>query len=436
MLSKSNLVVTGLIVLLAGSWIVNGDTAAVAGQKNGALSDLQSIDLNRAIEIARNHNPRLQATREGIKVAEGERTEAGLWENPELVIYSEEIPVDDGGFSAAKNMVGISQTIPFPGKKSLDRKASDLGVEQSLNEYLATELEVILDVKIAYYRVLASQHIVEILEELSSLSQSLATMAAKRLNAGEAPAQEMLRAEIEWQRAGTETEKSRGELADAKQRLASILGHPELQHVVLVGELSSMSDDVNSEHTHEEILQQHPKMKQAQFAVLEAEAVYNRAKKDSLPDITIEAAIGSRDSDTEGNEKLAELSVSFPLPLIDRGQGTKRVTMGRLGVAQAKLAATEQELTEQFRNTMTQLQTAKKRVGTYRDGILPKIDKALSLMQSGFQEGKFNFIDLLDTQRTVAETRLDYWEALFELNAAEATLDSLLAHEHLNQKEE
>ena len=94
MLSKSNLVVTGLIVLLAGSWIVNGDTAAVAGQKNGALSDLQSIDLNRAIEIARNHNPRLVATREGIKVAEGERTEAGLWENPELVIYSEEIPVD------------------------------------------------------------------------------------------------------------------------------------------------------------------------------------------------------------------------------------------------------------------------------------------------------------------------------------------------------
>ena len=435
MLSKSNLVVTGLIVLLAGSWIANGDTADVVGQKNDALSDLQSIDLNQAMEIARTHNPRLLSARENIKVTEGERIEAGLWENPELVIYSEEIPVDDGGFSAAKNMVGLSQTIPFPGKKSLDRKASDLSVEQSLNEYLATELEVILDVKIAFYRVLASQRIVEILEELSSLSQSLATTASKRLNAGEAPAQELLRAEIEWQRAETETDKSRSELAEARQKLASALGNSELQHVVLVGELSPISGDVYNEHTHKDILQQHPSVKQAQLAVQEAEAVSNRAKKESLPDITIEAAIGSRDSEVEGSENLAEISVSFPLPLLDRGQGKKQITNGKLAGAQANLLATELELFEQFESAMSRYLTAIKRVSTYRDGILPKTDEALSLMQRGFQEGKFSFIDLLDTQRTVAETRLDYQEALFELNVADATLESMLAHDTMNKEE-
>jgi cobalt-zinc-cadmium efflux system outer membrane protein len=337
-----------------------------------------------------------------------------------------------GGISSAKNMVGVSQTVPFPGKKSLDRKAADLAIEQSRRAYQTTEIEVIRDVKVAFCRVLSFHRRVEIVEELTALSQSLVTTADKRVKAGEAPAQELLRAEIEWQRASTEAERFRGELAEARQELAAILGRPDLKHAPLSGELSGQSADMPSSHAHRDALHLHPQMKQAHLAVEEAEATLDRARKEPLPDITLEVAFGSRDSELEGSENLAELSVSLPIPLIDRGQGSRRTSRGNLEAARARLAETEQELFRQHGSALTRLETASKRVDSYRDGILPKTDKALSLMQRGFQEGKFNFIDLLDTQRTVAETRLDYQEALFELNAAEATLDSLLAHEHMN----
>lgn len=417
---------------------VAGDNAA-SDQPIGHGADQEQeapvLDLHEAIRIAKAYNPHLRAARANIEASEGERIDAGLWDNPEFEVQSEEIPLDSVGFSAAKNTVGLAQTFPFPGKKSLDRKAADLGIQQRRNEYEAKELEVIRDVTTAFYRVLASQRSMEILEELSSLSQSLATSAEKRLKAGEAPAQELLRAQIEWQRATTALERSSGELDEARQRLAAIIGRRDLKHAALSEDQSAERDDALFGHQHHDALQHHPLMRQAQLAVREAEAIHDRAKKEPLPDVTVGAAFGSRESESEGRDNLAELSISFPLPLIDRGQGQKRTSKGKLEAALAQLEATEQELIEQLGSATTRFLTAAKRVGAYRDGMLPNVDKALSLMQRGFQEGKFSFIDVLDTQRTAAETRLDYQEALFELNAAEATLDSLLAHHQMEIKE-
>ena len=54
-------------------------------------------------------------------------------------------------------------------------------------------------------------------------------------------------------------------------------------------------------------------------------------------------------------------------------------------------------------------------------------EKALELVRGGFEQGKFGFIDLLDTQRTTAEARLAYQQKLLELNIAQAELEALLA---------
>ena len=71
--------------------------------------------------------------------------------------------------------------------------------------------------------------------------------------------------------------------------------------------------------------------------------------------------------------------------------------------------------------------TAVEQVASYRERILPKADEALRLVQAGFEQGKFGFIDLLDTQRTTAEARLAYQQKLLELSVAQAELESLAA---------
>ena len=49
-------------------------------------------------------------------------------------------------------------------------------------------------------------------------------------------------------------------------------------------------------------------------------------------------------------------------------------------------------------------------------------------MRTGFDAGKFGFLDLVDTQRTLTEARLAYWDKLLELNLALAELEALAGH--------
>jgi hypothetical protein len=51
----------------------------------------------------------------------------------------------------------------------------------------------------------------------------------------------------------------------------------------------------------------------------------------------------------------------------------------------------------------------------------------LRLVQTGFEQGKFGFIDFLDTLRTTAEVRLAYQQKLLELNIAQAQFEALAA---------
>ncbi len=94
--------------------------------------------------------------------------------------------------------------------------------------------------------------------------------------------------------------------------------------------------------------------------------------------------------------------------------------------AEAELHVVQQQLQREWANTQKRYRTAGEQVANYRQRILPKAEQALRLVQTGFEEGKFNFIDLVDTQRTTAEARLAYQKKLLELNVAQAELESLV----------
>ena len=122
-----------------------------------------------------------------------------------------------------------------------------------------------------------------------------------------------------------------------------------------------------------------------------------------------------------------QFSLSVPVPLIDRSKGKRMETQANVAGATAELAATEQRLLREWGTASQRMRTAAEQAASYRERILPKAKEALRLVRRGFEEGKFGFIDLLDTQRTAAEARLAYEQKLLELNVAQADVEALLA---------
>ena len=79
-----------------------------------------ALSLDQAIRLALNHNPQLQASEARKAAAVGRSLQARAWPNPELELTTDDLPTRRGGFSQAKNMAGITQVVPFPGKKTAD----------------------------------------------------------------------------------------------------------------------------------------------------------------------------------------------------------------------------------------------------------------------------------------------------------------------------
>ncbi len=197
-----------------------------------------------------------------------------------------------------------------------------------------------------------------------------------------------------------------------------------MHEITLSGALIEVPDDTLLDHGPDEWLEQHPSTVAARTARDRTELELKRARLEPYPDVTFGVS-GGREGPPDTS--ILEFRVGLPLPIIDRSKGRKREAQANLGVAQAELTAIEQRLLRDWGLATKRFSTAAEQVATYRDRILPKASSALRLIQTGFQEGRFGFIDLLDIQRTTAEARLAYQQKLLELNVAQVELQALVA---------
>ncbi len=150
-----------------------------------------------------------------------------------------------------------------------------------------------------------------------------------------------------------------------------------------------------------------------------------RANLEPYPDVNVGVA-GGREEGPE-RSSIVQLRVSLPMPIIDRSKGKKDEARANINIAEAEQAAIEQRLLRDWGTGHQRVKVAAEQVANYRERILPKANEALRLVQTGFEQGKFGFIDLLDTQRTAAEARLAYQQKLLELNVAQAELEAVVA---------
>jgi outer membrane protein TolC len=167
----------------------------------------------------------------------------------------------------------------------------------------------------------------------------------------------------------------------------------------------------------------HASVAAAQAALEQATLEHRRARLEPYPDLRVGVA-GGRLGDT--GDSIVEFRIILPLPLIDRAKGRRQESRANAAVARAEMDVVHQQLLRRRADTVQRYRTAIEQVTRYREQILPKAAEALRLVQTGFEQGKFTFIDWVDTQRTVAEARLAYQQRLLEMNVAQAELEAFV----------
>ena len=118
--------------------------------------------------------------------------------------------------------------------------------------------------------------------------------------------------------------------------------------------------------------------------------------------------------------------LSFPLPLFDRNQEAIREAQYNLARAFEERKSAEVVVRTALAATYQALSAAWATAIALKNDVLPGAQSAFDAVTEGYRIGKFDFLEVLDAQRTFFEVRGSYIDALAEYHRAVADVERLI----------
>ncbi|MCY1397024.1 Cobalt-zinc-cadmium resistance protein CzcC [compost metagenome] len=367
------------------------------------------LTLDDALRTALANNPELAAVQWGIGIAGGERQQAGLVPNPELSWQTE-----DTRRNTRTTSVSISQALELGGKRGARVELAQLG-EDVAQVALERQRNVLrADVIAAFNGAARAQERLQLVEQSQALAERGMNIAQGRIKAGKAAPFEATRAQVQLSEVRLELNRARASMADAYQQLAVVTGAPSAQFARVDANASSPVRIPEATYLFARIADT-ADLRLAQLQIEQTEASLGLEKTQRIPDLTL--SLGSQ-YDAAERERVNLVGVSMPIPLFNRNQGNILAAARRTDQARDLRNAAELRLRTDIRQALAQWTTARAEVTSFNQVILPAAQSSVDSASRGFEAGKFNFLDVLDAQRTLINARTQYLQAQAQVTDA------------------
>ncbi len=379
------------------------------------------ITLEEAINLALKFSPAVKSSKAGVTAARGLERQAGYWSNPELEIEAENISGTGpySGSDSAEYTYSLSKSLDISGKRSARKNAATQAKKAADSNFTTAKFKIMRNIHVAYASVLAEAEALKLAKEQELLAKQILRTVSKRVNAARESEIQKIKATVAYESAVIATSQEKQQFNSAKQNLAKLLGKDSL--------------DVSLDHSHffalvspdpittyQTKLSDSPILKRFYYLSKEKEFAFDLEKSQKILDPTVKIGIREfRDSD----EQALVAGLSIPFPIFNWNQGNVSHAKAKLSQARseelkAKLSL-EQSLIEEWRNWQISYQTADK----LRNKILPTAKKAFRVAKSGYEKGKFPYLEVLDAQRTLFDARAKYHTALKQYHIARANIE-------------
>ncbi|MBV6664736.1 TolC family protein [Pseudomonas yamanorum] len=369
----------------------------------------QTLTLESALQTAFANNPDMAAAQWEIDIAQGGRQQAGLIPNPVASWDAE-----DTRRNSRTTTVKLSQTLELGGKRGarIDvatraQEAAALTLEQRRNGLRA-------DVIDGYYGALRAQERLDLAQRSLALAERGLVVANGRVTAGKSSPVEATRAQVQLSEIRLEFNRAQMGLTDAYRRLAASTGAASTDFQAVAPQAQA-APALPSTSQLLARLEQTVELRLAELQIVQGEAALGLEKAQRIPDLDV--SIGSQ-YDASVRERVNVVGVSMPIPLFNRNQGNVLAASRRADQARDLRNAAELRLRTETRQALDLWQTANTEVRSFNQQILPAAQSAVDSATRGFEMGKFNFLDVLDAQRTLIAARTQYLAATAQATEA------------------
>ncbi len=375
---------------------------------------VENLTLEQALEMAERRQPQLAEARALVEAAAGRAKQAGAFPNPEAIVGAQQIPFSSDSSNQREYIAGIAQPIPLGGRLGKAREAELLDREVRVRGLEATRRGLRKKIHSAFATALYQEKAFQTQSQIAQSVEKVAAMTKARVDAGDAVPEELARVEMEFARAKVEVQRSQSMREQAMLVLAVAIGDSRLSVKSLAGSLDTAFEIPTLESLAANLSAQ-PEFALADASLRANNARIDLAKAERIPDVKVEALYHRLEATKENT---FDIGLSIPLPLFNRNQGNVLAASRRADQARDLRNAAELRLRTETRQALDLWQTANTEVRSFNQQILPAAQSAVDSATRGFEMGKFNFLDVLDAQRTLIAARTQYLAATAQATEA------------------
>ncbi|NIW24346.1 MAG: TolC family protein, partial [Gammaproteobacteria bacterium] len=387
-------------------------------------------------------NPRLAAAREHAAALETVPSQAGALPDPMVGVNLMSLPTDTFDFDQepmTQLQLSFSQAIPYPGKRALMEAAALHEASAGVARADEVRLTLVADVRTVWWQVFRLDRALEIVAQNRALMRDFVEIAQTKYRVGDGLQQDVLLAQLEQSRLLDRELRLDGMRATTAARLNALLDRDSFASVVLperppteaLPDLPSVGDLL------EEAIQQRPAMAAQSALVDAARARVDLSHRDKRPNFVVGAGYGYR----QGYDVMrgvnrpdflsVMLGVSVPLYAASKQDRAIDQRSRELSQRQFTLADTARDIQASISALRADYEAAREQVALFETAIIPQAQQTVASMLAGYQVNEVDFLNVINSQITLYNSQISYWDALSGAKAALARLAAAAGRETL-----
>ncbi|QXE92672.1 TolC family protein [Geomonas subterranea] len=394
-------------------------------------SETRFEELAPLIERAVAENPELKASRARWQMFLEKIPQAKALEDPMLMLKLDNLlvrdPLSTGGRDpATAKIIGISQQIPFWGKRDLREEVARSEAQTYKWGVEERKLQLVRLVKQAYYQIYSVDRALEVVEKNIKMLADLSVVAETKYSVGQGVQQDIYKSYIEKSKMLEAQITLQQQRKSLQANLNYLLYRPTDTAVAKIPDFNLPTLTLSSEALQQAAVEKRPEVKGLQSQVQKGQAAYRLAQKEYYPDfnVSFEYMLREKAMNDPGYD-MYTLGLTFNLPFQQsRRQAQLAEASSGTDMAKEELNVLKNNIRSSISDLQAQMERYQKQVDLYRRGIIPQASQALESAIISYRVNKVDFLTVLDArinlfnyEKELYESQAQYMNKLAELEA-------------------
>src|SRR3989338_2696627 len=372
---------------------------------------VQALSLKEALSMAYDHNPQMIEARKTIQAIQGDLITTRTLLNPELEAEIGGLKKNEEGERKGHlETVSISQPFEPLGVRPLKTKIAKNEVKITEEALKSVWSNIYSQVRSAYMKIILDKKELELSQENLSTIRQLFSNVQIRFQSGQGLKNDLQRAKIELLKAENDYLMAEKETKLDKGRLNLLLGRSLDVPLDIKEELKAEDLRLDLQKLTEKAFFQRPDLKIGRLMVDSKNKNFMKEQLNRLPSFSF-----GFERVNEEYEKDYAAIVSINVPFWNLNQGEVKKARAEKEAQEARLQITKKEIGFDVYQAYLNTEVAQKQMEFLKESV-EEANELIRLADLNYREGEIDFINYRDQVKTAIETKVRYYEGIYNLD--------------------